>query len=384
MSNGYIDSASMYEILSIYKHDQPEDVYPWAWNTSLEVTCSLINVNNLIAAPEPDISTGASGLFGHLTNELSLFIDLNQPMLQDKHAVVRNTKMWAGRYPEKVRLAYDHLMSDRDNFPYWIENSINNIWPEHSKRLGGLFHPNFIPQMSKILCVDEPELEKMWKLSCKPKFLDDYAKHKIDREKYKTLKDAYIVSALIRGRYQDNVAASSKTQILHHPLRRQPSLYKPTSVAQTEYGISNVEIYLSSIILAGAYAEKDPKKRVSCYAENVSKAKIAVKKEKIDTRQKDSNDTALDIAIKSAKELKIRAYPKWVENAIDIGLNLGVLSLSSFVLSPWASLPLELFTYAVTKKINVAQKSSELLFNRKKRLRDLARSMPGRIEPVWN
>lgn len=154
----------------------PASILEWAWRSAIEVTCSLINIPHLKMAPSPSVCGGASGPYGQLTHEFSEFITHCRPKPQVEEMAIRKTKIWSGRYPDKVLAAYDKIKADRNNFPIWLEGAITHAWTEHSARLGGLFNFEFIPQNSRILNVDESYLKDIWKLSCNREILEEYAK----------------------------------------------------------------------------------------------------------------------------------------------------------------------------------------------------------------
>jgi hypothetical protein len=383
MIREYVDSSSTYEIVSVFREDQPEDTYEWGWQSALAVTSSIITVPKLTIPSQPRIINKASGPYGQLTKELSNFLvqdrhnnNSDKKYIDNVNSAKRLAKSWAARNPEKLRNAYGNIKKD-PSYDLWMEGYRTHSWTEHATRLDGLFDPEFVPQISKVLDIETNKISNLWEFSRHPKNLDYLVKRGGDE--LQLMEDAHIISGLIRGRYYDHMAKSSGNQILQHPFRRNLVLDKSQGKEDMAFCTTNVEKYLSNIILAGAYAEKTQKKRITCYTENVYRARMAVINGDVDLGLVESDDAALERAIESAKVSNIRVHPRWIERALDACHLMGITSIG-FILSPWESATFGIIDYSISKRINIDQMIPQRIYGRKKRLHDLALSMPGRIE----
>ncbi|MGA2121256.1 MAG: hypothetical protein ABSG49_04340 [Methanoregula sp.] len=379
-----IDSASTYELVSIFREKQPDYTYEWAWQSAIAVTNSIIKFPHLSMAPSPSIRGEASGPYGQLTNEINKMNGLVVQEQSNEHLMKmdiakKDTIEWADTSTGEIRSAYEAIKIDH-SFQKWLEGCIKHSWTEHTVRLGGLFNYEFIPQISQILNVDENNLKNIWEYSCNPKNLENYRNYGSDD--LKIIEDAFVISALIRGRYHDKFAQLSDIQILHHPIR-EPILMKLNGMQKSEFDISNVDRDLSKIIIASAYAEKTQKDRISCYTENVGRARTAALDSNSKLAQKNymsiDEDASFDVAFEIAKELNIRVYGKWVDEVIETCHIMGI-SFLGLVLNPFPGALLTISDWAVSKKIK-PEKKLQLIFS-KRRLRDLALSRSGRIEAV--
>lgn len=382
MSELYIDSASIYEIIGLLRCKQPDETYGWAWRSAIEATSTLIHSHHVIMSPAPHVHGAASGPYGYLMQEISDLIELEKPDPQKAIKAISNTKKWARKNPEEVLNAYETIKTDKNNFSNWLQGGISFSWTEHSNRLGGLFDFQFIPEISRILDVPTDELEKVWNLSKNKKVLEDCSKNITDENNFSIMKDAYVVSALLRGRYHDYLARDSSLQIIHHPIRL-PILPSSKGKTRIEFPVSNVESYLSHIILASTFAEKSLNNKIKCWEENMRRVRKEALRGSIDLRQKDYDDVAYELALKAAEQSNIRIHSKLFTDALDATVALGVGVFTSFFLVGWSSFIVGGIAYAASKKTEIGENAARLLGGRQNRLRDLANFEPGRIESTW-
>lgn len=144
--------------------------------------------------------------------------------------------------------------------------------------------------------------------------------------------DAYVVSALIRGRYHDYVARKSGQQIMHHPLRR--GVLPTARGSHQEFPVANTERYFASIVLAAAFSQRR-KLRVASWTDSVLSARRAMDAEELDLRPKEEENVALETAVRVAKQLDIRAHSSVLDRALETTAALGIGALTSFWLEGW-------------------------------------------------
>ncbi len=104
----------------------------------------------------------------------------------------------------------------------WLEWSVQNAWPEHSRRLDGLVNAEFVAETARVVGGPTSDIEKLAKRSTDPSWLRELTRHSGSPE-LALLKDAYLTSALIRGKYHELVAG--KSQLFRH--RCAPDLLRP-------------------------------------------------------------------------------------------------------------------------------------------------------------
>lgn len=379
----YIDSATTYEVLPLLSAGQAKDAYPWAWQNSVVATSRLINTPHLLMAPAPVLRSGAGGLYGQLTLGLADFMSHYRPTPADASDALQNTKRWARKNVAKVQSAYSKLMADTTNYQRWLDWSIANAWVEHAQRLGGLFNADFIPELSKIMSVPEADLIRVRTLSSDVREVSALVSRCAPHDDFRLLTDAYVISALLRGRFHDFIARKSGLQIMHHPLR-EGILSKPKQTVPKNFSVSNTERYLCNIVLASAFTEKNHADRISAWTGNVRKVKNAASAGWIDTGMKDSEEVALDLAVDAAKRLDIRVHAKRIDEVLDVALAVGCGALTSFILTDWPGFSAGLVEHAISKKVDLSKKVTGSLLDTKLRLRQLAVSEAGRIEPRWS
>jgi hypothetical protein len=383
ITEGYIDSSSIYEVLAVLGAKSPEETYPWALQSTIASTSMLMNTYNLKIAPAPDKTGRASGLYGHLIEKLAEFISIYRPKDEIAQKALQRTKLWAYKNTEKIRRIYSNLRTDDKNFNRWLDRSINNAWLEHAKRLRGLFNTELIPELSCILEVKQNELNRIHQLSRDLSVVNDYIRRRPDEDDFRLLLDAYAISALLRGRYHDYIVKNSSHQIMHHPFR-EGVLPVIRGNQKIQFLITNTQRYLSNIAIAGALSEPSQKERISTWVENVHKLRIAVHSDSIDITQKDNEDKALTMAVKAAKQLSIRVYTKWLDTTLNATIVLGIGALTSFVLTGWTSFAVTTGAYITFDKLDLTKKLICSVFTTNTHLSELAKFGPGRIKQRWD
>lgn len=324
MTDGYIDSSSAYEVVSVLSGKRPNESHGWAWRSALSVSSALINCRYLKLAPAPGLAKAASGPYGRLMISLSDLIVGAKPDQQVEKSALHKTKRWANDNVAKVRDIHREMEADETNFSKWLDWVTAHAWMEHSTRLDGLFDLEFIPEISRVLNVPINYLKDVHQLSRDLNVLNYYTKHRpIDKDDFRVMSDAYTISVLLRGRYHDYVAQESSRQIMHHPIRK-PMLPRLIGKPRTEFTVSNTEQYLSTIILSSAFAERGTENRITSWAENIRKARSATLAGAIDLRSKDYDEVALDLAVRAAKRLDIRTHSKLTESVLDAAVTLAL------------------------------------------------------------
>lgn len=387
MAEGYIQGASVYEVVSVLSTAKPEQNYQWAWQSAIEVSCALIATDHIKLAPSPSGQGIASGLYANLLTGLAGVVARNRPADSLKEAARRKTNRWARENMTSIRQMHQDLKRDQENFDKWLSWNTLGVWTEHAQRMEGLVDPQFIPRIAAILELPKYDLERICRLTRDPQKVADYARRQ-DAEEVVILKDAFVLSALIRGRYYDYIAKESGWQILHHPIR-QAVLPSVKRTQTEEFCLSNTAQYFSNVMLAAAFAESNPTRRVTMWAENVCKARLALLRQAIELPLKYSDDAAVDAAVDAAKEAGIVTYSPRMSTMLDEVLSatvaVGIGALTSFYLTGWDSLATGILTHAISRQITRSKNFGEHVLSavHSHHIRDLAIAGPGRIGRSW-
>jgi hypothetical protein len=327
------------------------------------------------------------GPYDHAMHELSSLVTDSAPEKAWLKTADQRVRSFVGRYHPKIRRAHETLVGNKD-FVEWLDWAIAHAWVWHSAMLEGLFNQDLIPQLALILNCAEGEVRQVWERSCDLRQVERWARTRPPDDEFRLATHAYTLAALLRGRYHDHIAEAAGLHIMHHPFRNVLLPKKPQSAA---FVPTNTERYFTSIILASALAEKRVNGRISVWTQNVIKGRSAIREGAIDLRQKQSDSLAENLAIDAARRLEIRTYPRTAVIAFDALLPL-VCGLSWFGLSSWTGLPpLAGLPIAPTAYLAARLRSGKSpgdlgaswLYRRRGRLRNLARSVPGRITREW-
>lgn len=311
MVEGFIDSASAYEVVLVFARRKPEHSHKMEWDSALQVTAALINTDHIKLAPSPRDEGAASGAYGVFLEGLKPAVSKIVLPAASTTAAVRKTKKWAGGNAKKLRSVLRTFTDASPGGPneaaLWLDAHIQNEWHEHVLRRGSLFDLDFAPQIAKVLDVSEEEVRRSWSLTTQESFVANLTTRRPDSDQFRLIRDAFVVSALLRGRYHDYAAEDSEIQILSHPIR-EPILRRFSSASRISIEVSNTERYLANIAVAGAFAEKSHEARVALWVENVLKLRCG--RDQVNLGQKDRDETARDTAVEAARRFDIRIHSR--------------------------------------------------------------------------
>lgn len=386
MTLGVIDSMCTWEVVSTLLRRRVEDRYPWASRTAAAVSYALMTTRHLRVAPAPTIPRAASGFQTVLNDALASVVN-HEPADPQLHKIALDrTKRWVSANPETLRRTYAELTQDEENFRPWCETAFGQALAEHSERLGGLFNPEFIPQLARVLDVGKADLIDAWRLSTNIDKVRWYSTHREDSDQFRLILDAFVVAALIRGRYHAQVARAAGNQIMQHPMRKAVSL-RVRPATRVPITVPKVGHYLASIAINGAGAEKRVEDRLGAWASSLISVRTAVLRGELDLEVEDeADDTAQKRAVQIARNLNLTTHSKTIDTALDVAIELGGFAVGApigFVFGEWYGIgysALEAASRIAARKKPVGERVGRILFERPKRLRDLATAGPGPIE----
>lgn len=381
MTTMSIDSASIYQLLPTLEAG-PNNVTEWGWQTSLEVTCALLSISSARISPSPGASLTASGAYDRLNVLLSPVVSHARPSRKAIATAFRRTRSWIRRDIPRIQQYCAQLRANEANFQPWLAWSIRYAWHEHSSRLAGLFDGDFVRELEPVLGVGKRNLVKVLEASKRPSVLRQWIREQ-KGEDFEIARDAYVLSALFRGRFHDTVAELDGRQILHHPVRR--GLLKATPMGlRRSFDVSAVEIQLAHIILGAAWKERGINARAERWASNLLSARNELSRYTRVAFETVSETRAEERAAEIARSAGIRIEPKWVERVAELMVGLGVVALTHFLLHGWA--PADLVAgFVADRSAHAAHLGSKFgaLAAPKYRLRSLARAGAGRVHGAW-
>lgn len=382
MADGFIDWASLTEVANSY-HASIRDAYRWSAMASIEVTCGLVHGRQLKVLPSPargPITT--RGPHDVLRAAVTEYVDSTQPTQETIDKRLKDVDIWARRNSTQVREKLLLCMSNPDmiygpscGFDAWLETALGANAEATGLRVGGLFDMTFSRALSKVLSINEKDLKKAWSESANINSLPRVG------ELAETVRSAYVLSILLRGRYHDLVAREMELQVMHHPMRTAilPTLPQPAD-APLVYSVTNSERFMAHLLWAGSFGERKQTDRIQLWAENVRRVRLAVLNEEIDLPQRSSDDRAIRTAVDAARKAGIRTHAKLIDDGVDLAVALGIGALSSFVVNGWPDMYVTLATYVASKKQDVGERLMRPTYENRRRLRHLG-ELPGRIIP---
>jgi hypothetical protein len=380
---GYIDASSLYEIVHVFRYPNPEAAYPWAVQSSIEVTALLMEARNIELAPDPGPAGATSGPYEVLTTLLSSFVRKASVPATVRQKALRQTQAWVQRNPAEIQSAYRALGADRTNFDPWLESFVTHDWVEHSARLGGLFDSAFIPELSRVLEVPTTDLLRAHEESRGLAHLPDHAEHRGSNDLSRLICDAFVVSSLLRGRYHENAALLAQLQLHGHPFRRSIQVPAPSGQATT-VEVANTARAIATIVLMGAYTERGLDARIRLWAENVRCVREAVAAERIELGSRRGSHAAQEAAVAAAKVAGVRVHPRILERGIDAVIGVGAAVLSSFVLVGWEAVAASVAVSAASTEATLGQHIARRVASGPWRLRTLVNATPGRLDGSWS
>jgi hypothetical protein len=389
MTNGIIDSSTLYELIHLFRERRVAETSAWTWRCSSEVTCALIHGRQLGLAHTPKLGL-YPGMWGYIQRHLTDQVQLAAPSIQTQRLAHATTDNWAisdegiGLLRRSISPAYYQAKSPyvQRSFARYQENMIVHTWPvlvgPHE-----IFEKHNIRAISRVLDISQRELRRVHRSSKDARMLRQFAvAPSFDDELFGILWNAYLVDLLIRGRYHDEAARLQGGQVLHHPARG--PILRRLSGKNTEYDVTSTDRALANIILAGALAERTQPRRMDLWLEGILKARKAAQYGSLSFADDDDDKAAEKAAAKKARELGIRTHPSLYDDVTDASIAIGAGVLTSFVLSGWIDVAISVGMYAAAKSKQLGSRAGDLIYERHHRLERFAASGSGRIEREWS
>jgi hypothetical protein len=273
---GFVDSASMYEVIAALSFSEVDECYPWAWQSAMLVSDALIDIDRLQLSPSPAPSGGASGPYALLMEGVRSFVDTGRPTRRVLDQALAETRAWARKNVAVVHSAVEELGGDERNFKPWLYWVAQNAWLENVQRRGSLIDTKLVREVARALRVPEKDVREIAGLVTNPKEVEIYAARLEGQSGFDLLWRVYLASALIRGVFHERVARLEDWQVWRHPLRRYVSVL---SGEQEAHRIPLFDAFLAKIVLAGAMRHRHGgrdavmERRIGSWIDNVQRCR---------------------------------------------------------------------------------------------------------------
>jgi hypothetical protein len=374
-----VDSTSLHNIINAFKFRRPEDAPAWALMGATEITSALISSDRLIVAPGPASESAPSGEYGRLRTTFGGVVALADLSSSVHDRAYNATRAWAHRSVGRLGEVPKALATDRV-LASWLA-AHTHFWPEHARRLGALFDREHVRVIAKALGRPADEIERLRQRSGDVGILSKYIGGDSNTDEYKILRDAFLISYMIRGRYHHWIARACSGQIIHHNTRN--IILPPVSGRITELLVPTAELYLTNVVLSSSYSESSPGGRFGLWAENVLRMRPILQASRSEFSETSNDEQALRIALGAAARGNVRVHSKLLERMLGTGTVMGVGVLTSFVLVGWEGFVAGVAAAGAVEALGGNRGLAAWLNRRRGRLRDLATSGPGRVLRTW-
>jgi hypothetical protein len=387
---GHIDSATVHELILLFHHQKWQDGLPWSWRGSIETTLALIDTDQLRLSPGTGTlitrATPYERLEGNL-EKLGLVSSQKEPAGWSESAL-KATKTWAIENVPKLK---DICVAMKSESMDWLEEDRLRTWENHRDYPIAVFDEQFIAQLAAIRDMSERDVRQLWERTADPKVIANYVNASNAKSgDLAVVHDLYLLSCLLRGRYHDEIARLSGSQILHHTFRA--PLFEKSAFAAPLLDVLPAKFYLALIIVADAFAARTIEKRIERWSENVGLARAGLRNG-VAAEEFDDDEKARQAAVEAAFELGIGARTATLsvlENGLSIIISgatgmwssAAVDHLGLSVASPEGQFLNGSMRGGFERGIGPVKKKIVDTY-RRWRLSDLSRVWPGRITRTW-
>jgi hypothetical protein len=373
MAHGFIDSASIHSALAVLKLQRTRDLSAWERQSLLETTYLLL-FQDIGVIPGPGSYRGASGLYSYVVSGL--------PSLEGhqfrRDLALRSTRTWLAKDKEALPKAWNRLQSEPE-FPVWSAMSRDLFWVDHVRMHTSLFNEEFIPHISRVLNCSEGDLRAVRARSESEQVVRQWLRTDLSADEATLANDAYVLAALIRGRFHEYVGSGSNLHLCSHPFRK--SIGRPLATSSGE-PVFNSEEYFVKVVVGSALLETTEERRVKAWVANLEKARKAIRLRGLALPHALLESDAERLAAEAARACAITSTYARVRRELDIAAALGIGGLALVAISPWLGLfgPFVPGVYRYFRGESIGDDLSRIAFDTTRRFRRLARATPGRIE----
>ncbi len=293
------------------------------------------------------------------------------------------TKQWLRRAPAKT--LSDALESVQQD-SVWTERQREHFWIPHVQMHDALFNDDYIPELSRILGCEESNLRKVHSLSKKTKNAERWIRDRRASEEAELAERAWLLSAIVRGRFHEYFASESGLHLVAHPLGQFVSMGLDSQAGPMRKPTNSKKFFVNAIIGSALIQSGRRDGRVRTWVENLVKARSGGNRFKFPEMscRKDAEEHAALVA----HQLRITESSALARRAIDYvaAIGVSVTGLVAVGIAPWLSLatipagPAATLSYRYIFDESVGDTFSRVVWRTRRRFRKLGRQAAGRIE----
>jgi len=334
----YVDTTTLYDIASAFSYSQPKDSYDWAWDNAVTFTSAALGKDWLRLSPVPNPQSQESGPLGKLLTALKGIVKKHQQMPKALDQDVKNSTIdWCAQHAATVKRSLKALEKDTGVPARWVDWHICNAWEEHVRRVGGIVDSKFKSQVAVVLGANGSKiLADVQRMCLDRRKLKDIIKGRAHDDRQLAAR-AWIGSVLVGGVCYDYFAKRRKAQYVYHQARSK-CLPDNTSRTPQEFRPTNLQHYLSNVLVAAAYRYRRHEKRIESWATSIKSARELPEGTKRALRDRDDlpDEEALETARSIAKkQMGITLTGRSVDAALEWALVISAGAVPSFLLWPW-------------------------------------------------
>jgi hypothetical protein len=365
----------LHEVSRLLREPRIEDRKEWERESAVRITALLLGAPRVTMAPAPTALNEIVGPFEQLERGLDSLrlVEMANPDPSVTNLAMTEVKDWASANPAAVATGLGKLKADPE-FASWMDTSASVFWQEHAIQHDGLFELAFLPQIALALDTTEAELFELQKLSQNIDELPELAMRRSAGSPGGVIADAYVVAAILRGRYHDLVNyLSDDGQLTHHPIRDAIPLETIPTEADT-FLVTNTMRHVGGLLIASAFVEKKEDARIGVYLENLDRLKKWIGTDLLALRALRFGDRVEDEVVRIADQAGIETRGRRTKAILEDGTAAGFTALTSFVLLPW-SLVVGVAGGVILKRAQVGERVEG--FRREQRLKNLYKAGSG-------
>jgi|GEM_PF-6446008 len=374
MPVGFIDSASIHGALAALVVGRHKTWPVWDRQSLLEAT-QLLMEDNIKIVPGPGPWHGAHGPVKHVLKAFPVLTS-SPPGLQATANAM--TKKWLRDPPQKLSEAMKNIRRNDD----WAARQMTLFWGNHVRMHGALFNADYIPELSRLIdgCT-ERDLRRIHTLSEDPRTAQRWAKARGSSEASNVAELAWLLAAIIRGRYHEYYARERKLLLIPHACR-EPSSLKLRAESGPYRKTTNSEDCFGKMIIGSALLEKSGDGRVQTWVDNLGRGRNG--RERFGLPEEPTLEDAENNAALAAVELGISSSSSLARAALECAINVGLSALVAITVSPWyigtPVGPMVAGAYHHIFHKTTGESAAKVLLHNRRRFHKLARTVPGRIE----
>ena len=378
MPHAFIDSASIHSALAALLLGKSASASRWDKKLLLNTTYLFLQNNVRVI---PGLSRGFRGPAGYYASVVNAFPALETRIAQQERARQEYVQ-WVLTNPQTLRDGW-HRLQSLPEYPEWVNYQRQLFWGAHCLMYGSMFDEEFIPTMAIILNCPVAELSSLHQRSTEVALVKRWSTADSLTSDAELLQKSWIIGALIRGKFHEQLSKTARLQLSPHPFRKVVADRLETGIEQTVY---NTEELFCKILIASALRETTEKRRVDTWLHNLKLARAGIEGQRVALQQAKTQEGAENLAAIAAKEIGVCTTPQMVRSCLDWAVASGLGTLVALSISPWAGMAVPLIApfirggYTYVTDSSMGADLAKMSLDTRRRFRQLALSVPGRID----